>query len=111
MRELRRGGFAVTFERVDTPETMSAALERQSWDIVISDYAMPRFSAPSALALVKERKLDLPFIIVSGVVGEEAVVDAAIRAGAHDFMAKGKSARLIPAIERELRNAALNQGQ
>ena len=63
VRELRRGGFAVTFERVDTPETMTAALERQSWDIVISDYAMPRFSAPSALALVKERKLDLPFIM------------------------------------------------
>ncbi len=106
LRELKRGGFDVTSERVDTPETMAAALAKQPWDVVISDYSMPRFSAPAALALVKERKLDVPFIIVSGTVGEETAVDA-IRAGAHDFMSKGKFARLIPAIERELRDAAL----
>jgi diguanylate cyclase (GGDEF)-like protein/PAS domain S-box-containing protein len=106
VRELRRGGFAVTFERVETPEAMSAALENGPWDIVISDYTMPHFSAPRALALLKERKLDLPFIIVSGIVGEETAVDA-IRAGAHDFMAKGKFSRLIPVVERELRDAAL----
>ena len=106
LRELKRGGFDVTFDRVDTPEAMCAALGRQPWDIVISDYSMPRFSAPLALALVKERKLDLPFIIVSGTVGEETAVEA-IRAGAHDFMVKGKFARLIPAIERELRDASL----
>ena len=106
LRELRRGGFAVTSERVETPEAMSAALESRPWDIVISDYTMPHFSAPRALALLKERKLDLPFIIVSGIVGEETAVDA-IRAGAHDFMVKGKFSRLIPAIERELRDASL----
>lgn len=106
VRELKRGGFDVTFERVDTPEAMSAALAKQTWDIVLSDYCMPRFSAPMALGLVKERKLDLPFIIVSGTVGEEIAVKA-IHAGAHDFMAKGKLARLIPAVERELRDAAL----
>jgi signal transduction histidine kinase len=105
-RELKRGGFDVTYERVDTPDSMAAALARQPWDIVISDYTMPRFSALAALAVVKERKLDLPFIIVSGTVGEETAVDA-IRAGAHDFMVKGTFARLVPAVERELRDAAL----
>jgi len=105
-RELARGGFDVSFERVDTPEMMSAALAKQPWDIIISDYSMPSFSGPAALALVKERKLDLPFIIVSGTVGEETAVES-IRAGAHDFMAKGKFARLIPAVERELRDAVL----
>src|SRR5713101_4417960 len=106
VRELKRGGFDVTFERVDTPEAMSAALAKQPWDIVLSDYSMPRFSAPMALGLVKERRLDLPFIIVSGTVSEDIAVEA-IHGGAHDFMAKGKLGRLIPAIERELRDVTL----
>jgi signal transduction histidine kinase len=106
VRELKRGGFDVTFERVDTAETMAAALARDTWDIVLSDYTMPRFSALAALGIVKERKVDLPFIIVSGTIGEETAVEA-IRAGAHDFMVKGKFARLVPAVERELRDAAL----
>jgi signal transduction histidine kinase len=84
---------------------MQAALEGRPWDLVLSDYSMPRFSAPAALALVKGRGLDVPFIIVSGTVGEETAV-AAMRAGAHDFMPKGAFARLLPAIERELREAA-----
>lgn len=105
VRTLRRGGFDVTFERVDTPEAMAAALTRKVWDIVISDYSMPLFSAPMALGCVKERNLDLPFIIVSGTVGEDVAVEA-MRAGAHDFMAKGNLARLLPAVERELREAA-----
>jgi two-component system cell cycle sensor histidine kinase/response regulator CckA len=104
VRDLRRGGFDVTFERVDTPEAMAAALAKQPWDIIISDYSMPRFTALLALGLMKERNLDLPFIIVSGTVGEDIAVEA-LRAGAHDFMAKGKFARLVPAIERELREA------
>jgi len=103
---LRRGDFDVTFERVDTPEAMSDALAKQPWDIVISDYSMPRFSGLAALALLKQRKLDLPFIITSGTVGEDVAVEA-LHAGAHDFMTKGKLARLIPAIEREMREAAL----
>ena len=106
LRELRRGDFEVDFEQVDTAEAMAAALAKHPWDLIISDYHMPRFSAPLALALMKERKLDLPFIIVSGTVGENAAVDA-LRSGAHDFLVKGKLARLIPAIERELRDAAL----
>jgi len=106
VRELRRGGFDVAFERVDTPEAMAAALEKESWDVVISDYSMPRFSAPMALGLVNKRRPGLPFIIVSGTVGEDVAVEA-FHAGAHDFMAKGKLARLVPAVERELRDAAL----
>src|SRR5882672_9312645 len=106
VRELKRGGYDLTFERVDTPEAMQAALDRQPWDIVLSDYSMPRFSAPAALSIVKERALDVPFIIVSGTVGEEAAV-ASLRAGAHDFLVKGALARLLPAIERELRETAL----
>jgi signal transduction histidine kinase len=106
VRELQRGGFDVTFERVDTAEALASALDQKSWDIIVSDYTMPRFSAPQALALVKARRLELPFIIVSGTVDEEMAVGA-IRAGAHDFMAKGRLARLVPAIERELQEATL----
>src|SRR5688572_5144328 len=106
VKELERGGFDVSFERVETAEGLASALDRQAWDIVVSDYTMPRFNAPQALALVKERRLDLPFIIVSGTVDEETAVGA-IRAGAHDFMAKGRLARLVPAIERELQEAQL----
>jgi signal transduction histidine kinase len=103
--ELRRGGYVVTDRRVETPEALVAALE-EPWDLVLSDYAMPRFDAPRALALVRERNVDLPFIIVSGTVDEVTAV-ASMRAGAHDFIAKGKLARLLPAIERELREAAV----
>ena len=103
--ELRRGGYDPARERVDTPEAFGAALGRQAWDIILCDYRMPRFSALEALELFRERGVDVPFIVVSGTVGEETAVEA-LRAGAHDFMAKGKLARLIPAIERELREAA-----
>jgi signal transduction histidine kinase len=105
VRELQRGGYDLTFERVDTPDAMNAAIDRQSWDLVVSDYSMPCFGAQAALAVVKERAPELPFIIVSGAVGEEVAVDA-MRAGAHDFMPKGKLTRLLPAIKRELKEAA-----
>ena len=104
MRELNRGGYALESERVDTPEALNAALDRQAWDIVFSDYSMPRFSAPAALSLVRDRGFDLPFIIVSGTIGEDTAVEA-MRAGANDFMPKGALARLLPAIDRELREA------
>lgn len=106
VRELRRGGYDPSFDRVETPDSMRAALDKQCWDIVLSDYSMPRFSAPAALALVRERHLDMPFIIISGTVGEETAV-ASLRAGAHDFMVKGSLARLLPAIGREMREAEL----
>jgi two-component system cell cycle sensor histidine kinase/response regulator CckA len=104
VRELRRGGFDPTVERVETREGMIAALERGGWHLVISDYSMPLFDAPGALALVREHGLDVPVIIVSGTIGEETAV-AALRAGASDFIVKGRLARLVPAVERELRES------
>jgi PAS domain S-box-containing protein len=91
---------------VDTAEGMRAALESQDWEIVISDHAMPVFSAPAALELLRENGWpDLPFIIVSGRVGEDEAATA-LKAGAHDFVTKERLSRLVPAIERELREAA-----
>jgi len=104
MRELRRGNYYPTFERVDTPEAMKSALENKTWDVVIADYVMPRFSGLDALSLLHRSGLDLPFIIVSGKIGEDIAVEA-MRAGAHDYFLKGNLGRLIPAIERELREA------
>lgn len=101
--ELRRGGFDLVSERVDTAEAMSGVLDRD-WDVIISDWSMPRFSAMAAFALVRDRGLDLPFIIVSGTIGEETAVSA-MKIGVHDFMSKGHLSRLIPAIGRELREA------
>lgn len=105
LHELKRGGYEVIHERVDTAECMRLALEKQDWDIVISDHAMPTSSAPAALELLRENGWrDLPFIIVSGHIGEDAAVKA-MKAGAHDFVAKDSLARLVPVIERELRDA------
>lgn len=104
LRELRRGGFEADFERVETADAMRTALKVREWDLVISDYHMPQFSAPAALELLKAGGTDIPFIIVSGTIGEETAV-AALKAGAHDFLIKSKLARLLPAIERELREA------
>ena len=105
LRELQRGGLDVTSERVESRDAMSAALDRTPpWDLVISDYSLPTFDAPGAVALVRERDLDLPIIIVSGTIGEETAV-AALKAGAQDFIVKNRLARLVPAVERELREA------
>src|SRR5436190_2538543 len=103
-RELGSRGYEAIVERVETADDMRAALNRRSWDIVVSDYSMPSFSGPAALSVLKESHLDIPFIIVSGTIGEETAVEA-MRAGAHDFMIKGKLARLLPAIERGIREA------
>jgi PAS domain S-box-containing protein len=105
LRELRRGGYTLDCVRVETPAQMQAELDRQSWDIVIADYTLPAFSAPAALKLLQQRQQDLPFIIVSGTIGEETAVEA-MRSGAHDYIIKGNLARLVPAVERELREAA-----
>jgi putative nucleotidyltransferase with HDIG domain len=104
VRELQRGGYEVEFERVETAEAMQSALTQKTWDLILSDYTMPRFNAPKALEVLKASGLDLPFIISSGTIGEETAVTA-LKAGAHDFFVKGKFARLGPAIERELREA------
>ena len=102
IRQLQRTGRSVEFERVETAEAMRAALEHHAWDVVTSDWSMPKFTAPAALGILKEMRLDLPFIIVSGTIGEEIAVEA-MRAGAHDFLLKDKLGRLPPAVERELR--------
>ena len=104
VRALQKGGFQLEFERVETAEEMRAALERKAWEVVVSDYTMPRFSAPEAFMVVQEKELDVPFIIVSGTVGEDTAV-AAMRLGVNDYLVKGKLARLVPAIERELRES------
>lgn len=107
--ELERGGYDVIHRRVDTQKDMELALEQSpTWDIVLADYSMPQFSALAALSLLKEWGLDLPFVIVSGKIGEDTAV-AAMKAGAHDYLVKGKLARLIPAVERELREAVLRE--
>jgi PAS domain S-box-containing protein len=105
-RELRRGGYEPTTKRVETAKAMSAELNRQQWDIVISDYVLPSFSGPKALSLLKEAGLDLPFIIISGKIGEDTAVEA-MRAGAHDYIMKDRLTRLIPAIQRELKEAKI----
>ena len=104
LRVLRKAGYEPVYERVWTAPAMKAALQRQAWDIVISDYEMPNFGGFEALQLLKESGHDLPFILVSAVVSEETAV-AAMKAGAHDYIMKRNLARLAPAIERELREA------
>lgn len=103
--ELERHGYDPTHEQVEAREEMAAALDRRSWDVVIADHSMPRFNAPAALALMQEKGFDLPFIIYTGGMAEEAAV-AAMRDGADDYVLKNDRARLIPAIERELAEAA-----
>lgn len=110
LRELRRGGYEPTYERVDTPEAMSKALEKKTWDIIISDYVMPRFSGIDALKLLQKKGIDLPFIIVSGKIGEDIAV-AAMKAGAHGYIMKGNLSRIVPDVERELRDAVVRAEQ
>jgi two-component system, cell cycle sensor histidine kinase and response regulator CckA len=104
LRALRRGGYAVTSERIATAPELIAALDRQAWDLVLSDFTTPTFSAFAALRIVAERRVDLPFIIVAGSMGEEAAVEC-MRAGARDFVTKANLSRLLPAIARELHEA------
>jgi signal transduction histidine kinase len=107
-REIIKGGYELAFERVQTAAAMQAALGDGRWDIVFSDHSIPGFGGMPALALTKASGLDLPFILISGAIGEEIAVDA-LKAGAHDFIVKGKFSRLLPAIERELADAAVRR--
>ena len=104
IRQLKKADYAVTPERVETAAQMTAALEQQAWDCVIADYRLPQFDAPAALAVLQSTGLDLPFIVVSGTIGEETAV-ALMKAGAHDYLMKDKLARLAPAVKRELAEA------
>ncbi len=102
VRELTRAGFDLTYERVQSAAAMQEALTRQHWDVVIGDYSMPQFSGTAALQMLRERDPDIPFIFVSGTIGEDIAVEA-LRAGAQDYLTKGNLRRLVPAIERQLR--------
>jgi signal transduction histidine kinase len=108
VRILRRGGYDVTFERVESAEAMSGALDRQSWDLIIADHEVPGFGGLPALALVRRREVDIPFFIVSGSITEDVAV-AAMKMGAHDFLHKQSLARLVPAVARELGEAEVRR--
>jgi signal transduction histidine kinase len=110
MRELRRGGFDPTFERVDTQATFKRALGSKDWDIIISDYSLPRYNGLTALADTREIGRDIPFILVSGTVGEAGAVNA-MKAGAQDYVLKGRLDRLPLAVEREVREAGVRAAQ
>jgi PAS domain S-box-containing protein len=109
LRELKRS-YSVSFERVDTEGALNAALERQKWDLIISDYIMPHLTGLRALEVFKNHRLEVPFIVVSGKVGEDIAVEA-LKAGAHDFIVKGHLDRFLPAISRELRDARTRREQ
>ena len=107
---LKSGGFIPTFKRVETATEMVEALNHEKWEVILADYNLPEFSAPKALEVLRDTKLDIPFIIVSGGIGEDTAV-AAMRAGANDYLMKGNLARLVPAVERELRDAAVRESR
>ena len=107
---LEKAGTRFTCKRVETSPEMSAALDAQNWDVIVADYVLPNFDGLAALALIKERGLDVPFIIVSGHITENTAV-AAMKAGAHDYVMKDKLARLAPAIAREIREAEIRSEQ
>jgi two-component system cell cycle sensor histidine kinase/response regulator CckA len=108
LRELGRAGYELDHERVETRDALVAALEQSDWDFVLSDFSLPGFDGVEALRLVRERLPDVPFILVSGAMGEDLAV-AAMRAGAQDYILKDSLARLAPAVERELGEAALRR--
>ncbi|MFP4344523.1 MAG: ATP-binding protein [Anaerolineales bacterium] len=109
-RTLMRGGFEMTYRRVETADAMRAALQEEHWDIVISDYSMPAFSGLKALRVLKELEIDLPFVLVSGTIGEDVAVDA-MKSGSHDYVMKDNLARLVPAVQRELQEARVRRAR
>jgi signal transduction histidine kinase len=104
MRELTSAGFALVTTRVDNASAMARELESRTWDVVLSDWHMPGFGAAEAADVLRGKGIDVPFIIVSGTIGEDTAVEA-MKCGAHDFLVKDKLARLVPAIEREMKEA------
>ncbi|HXQ23924.1 MAG TPA: PAS domain S-box protein, partial [Candidatus Acidoferrales bacterium] len=110
VRELERGGYEPRWERVDTAAALQVAIQRQPWDLITCDWVMPGFGAPAALALLAELGVEAPTIIISGEVGEKAAVTA-MRAGAHDFVSKQRLTRLVPAVERELRETEMRRAR
>jgi len=110
VKALEETGCEILHKRVFTPESMEEALSGETWDVVIADYAMPRFTGLQALALFRAHKLDIPFLVVSGAIGEDTAVEA-MKSGAHDYIMKGNLARLVPAVKRELQQAKMRAGR
>ncbi len=108
LRELHKGGYEPEYARVETAQDLEASLEHSSWDIVISDYSMPSFDGITALKIVRKHNQDIPFIIVSANIGEEIAI-MAMKAGAQDYIMKGNLKRLLPAIEREIKEATIRK--
>jgi signal transduction histidine kinase/DNA-binding response OmpR family regulator len=102
VRLLEKSGYRVHAERVEEAEPMRRALAREDWDVVIADFQLPRFDAGAALEILHESGRDIPFIVVSGMIGEDRAVEM-MRAGAHDYVLKDRIARLVPAVQREIR--------
>lgn len=108
LRALRQAGYQPLYQRVETGADFLSALAAQEWELIIADYALPRFSALMALQLLRGQGKDIPFIVISGAIGENMAVEA-MKAGAHDYVMKGNFARLGPAVARELREATMRQ--
>jgi PAS domain S-box-containing protein len=106
VRELRRSEFQVFCERVETADSLRTALSGQTWDVLISDYRLPKFDASAALDILKQSQLDLPFIVVSGTIGESLAIGL-MKAGAHDYLMKDNLVRLPEAVRREVREALI----
>src|SRR5689334_3462647 len=108
LRQLKRGGYQPVHVRVDTASALAQQLTGQTWDIVYADYTMPRFTGMEALAQVRACNQDLPFIFVSGTIGEDTAVEA-MRMGAQDYLMKNNLKRLLPVTQRELNDARIRQ--
>ncbi len=108
IRRLRKGGFDPSWERVQDAEAMMSALKEKTWDLIVSDYSMPNFDGLQALKIFQQQGVDIPFILVSAMMGEDLAVNAMIE-GAHDYLMKDKLDRLVPAIRRELKEARIRQ--
>src|ERR1700722_18419262 len=108
LRELARSDYEITHRRVSAPEALSATLDRESWDILFCDLAMPQFSGEMALEIVKKHYLDLPFIFVSGTLDKEVAIRL-MKAGAHDYVVKNNLSQLVPVMERRLREAEMRR--
>ncbi len=110
IRSLKKGGYKPVYERVETAADTKKALKEKQWDIILCDYKMPKFDAPSAIALLKETNINIPLIVVTGTVGEETAADC-MRLGAQDYILKDNLSRLCPAIARELEDAKVKKKQ
>ena len=108
VRELKRAGYDVIYERVETAAAMTAALHENTWDLVIADYSLPEFSGNAALEVLKSTQLDIPFFIISGSIVEDLAVEV-MKSGASDYLMKGNVKRLIPSVARELREAEVRR--